>query len=58
MFPSAEKVLIIDYNVGDGGSAYEVMVSEVLREKLDLRRYTLDFRRWGALNILLRRSNS
>jgi len=43
---------IIDYNVGDGGSAYEVMVSESLANSFDLRRFTLDFRRWGSLKYV------
>src|ERR1700680_1565481 len=40
---------IIDYNVGDGGSAYEVMVVEALTGFFQLSRHTLNFRRWGSL---------
>jgi glycosyltransferase involved in cell wall biosynthesis len=47
-----EKALMIDYNVGDGGSAYEVMVAEAVAEKLDLARHTLDFRKWGPLKYV------
>lgn len=46
------SALIIDYNVGDGGSAYEVMVAESLASSFHLFRHTLDFRKWGALKYL------
>jgi glycosyltransferase involved in cell wall biosynthesis len=43
---------MIDYNVGDGGSSYELMVSEALSGAFDLSRYTLDFRKWGKLKYV------
>src|ERR1700751_3641854 len=43
------RTLMIDYNVGDGGSAYEVMVGESLAGTFDLLRHRLDFRKWGFL---------
>jgi len=50
--PPVHRALIIDYNVGDGGSAYEVMVAESLAGPFDLHKYTLDFRKWGSLKYL------
>ena len=46
------RVLMIDYNVGDGGSAYEVMVAESLGRTFELTRFTLDFRKWGLLKYV------
>jgi peptidoglycan/xylan/chitin deacetylase (PgdA/CDA1 family)/glycosyltransferase involved in cell wall biosynthesis len=47
-----QKALMINYNVGDGGSAYEVMVEDALAGSFHLSRHKLDFRRWGFLKYV------
>lgn len=50
--PSVHWAAIIDYNLRDGGSAYEGMVSESLASTFGLLKFTLDFRRWGSLKFV------
>jgi glycosyltransferase involved in cell wall biosynthesis len=45
----ANEIVVVEYNVGDGGSAYEAMVAESLANAFTLLRHALDFRRWGSL---------
>jgi glycosyltransferase involved in cell wall biosynthesis len=49
---SSTTVLVIDYNVGDGGGAYEAMASQCLTTEFSLVKHSLDFRRWGALKYV------
>jgi peptidoglycan/xylan/chitin deacetylase (PgdA/CDA1 family) len=42
------RALMIDYDVGAGGSAYEGMVAESLAGAFDLSRITLNFKKWGS----------
>ena len=45
-------VIVIDYNVGDGGGAYETMVSQCLAAEFPLVKHSLDFRKWGRLKYV------
>lgn len=43
---------IIQYNVGDGGSAYEAMVQDSLASAFNVFSFVLDFRRWRAFKYV------